>query len=239
MEKKGGEIMKKTALSTLALVLSVVMVATGLAWDQKGVMKSAPAVRSKDPTDGKIVLPPPSYKIVFITSKEYTGNLGGVSGGDAICQSLATAAGLKGRYKAWLSSEFTAPPVSPSTTFTRSKLPYKLRNGKVVANNWSSLESGSLMAPINITETGSSLTLSPGYNSGLAWTGTTTKGTLATPTCHGWTYDGGYNTTGYHGMVGYYPFIVNGIWSSIGYGYSPQYSFQQCSKSARIYCFEQ
>ena len=45
----------------------------------------------------------PTYK-VFNSSTSYNGNLGGLTGADAKCQSRAAAAGLTGTYKAWLSS---------------------------------------------------------------------------------------------------------------------------------------
>jgi hypothetical protein len=61
-------------------------------------------------------------RTVFVTSQVYDTNLDGLQGADLKCQTLATAAGLKGRYKAWL-SDSTA---SPSTRFVKSKGPYKL-----------------------------------------------------------------------------------------------------------------
>lgn len=159
--------MKKAALSTLALVLSVVMVATGLAWDQKGVMKTAPAVRSKDPTDRKIVLPPPSYKVVFITSQGYTGNLGGLQGANAKCQDLATKAGMLGTFKAWLArSPLGSVKENPITTFTKYNGVYRLRNGVVIANNWNELiTTGKLLHQINVDEKGNVV------NYALVWTG--------------------------------------------------------------------
>jgi hypothetical protein len=61
--------------------------------------------------------PPPSYHKMFITSATGTGDLStwpaylasgssaiGIAAGDAICQKLATDAGLSGTYKAWLST---------------------------------------------------------------------------------------------------------------------------------------
>ena len=42
--------------------------------------------------------------IVFATSTLQDGNLGGLAGADAICNTRASAAGLPGAYVAWLSS---------------------------------------------------------------------------------------------------------------------------------------
>lgn len=47
---------------------------------------------------------PAGAKYVFVTSVHYTGDLGGVAGADAKCQTAATAAGLAGTYKAWIST---------------------------------------------------------------------------------------------------------------------------------------
>jgi hypothetical protein len=41
---------------------------------------------------------------VFVTSTTQTGNLGGLSGADQICNDRAVAAGLTGNYLAWLST---------------------------------------------------------------------------------------------------------------------------------------
>jgi hypothetical protein len=46
----------------------------------------------------------PAGKRIFITNERFTGNLGGLAGGDAKCATAATAAGLNGHWKAWLST---------------------------------------------------------------------------------------------------------------------------------------
>jgi hypothetical protein len=87
-------------------------------------------------------------KMVFVSSATYNGNLGGLSGADDKCQTLATGAGLPGSYKAWLSDT----SVGPSTRFTHSAVPYILPDGTVVANDWADLTDGSLQHAINLTE---------------------------------------------------------------------------------------
>src|SRR5208283_5384106 len=54
--------------------------------------------------DGTVLLkcPNPTNKVVFISSMVFNGNLGGQPGADAWCQTLASAAGLSGAYKAWI-----------------------------------------------------------------------------------------------------------------------------------------
>jgi hypothetical protein len=60
-------------------------------------------------TDGKI---PAGTNIAFVTSvATVAGNLGGIAAGDALCNSLATRAGLPGTYVAWLASD-TVDPIS-------------------------------------------------------------------------------------------------------------------------------
>ncbi len=49
--------------------------------------------------------------LMFTTSAIYDGNLGGLAGADAKCQQLATAAGLKGHYRAYLGATGTNAPL--------------------------------------------------------------------------------------------------------------------------------
>jgi hypothetical protein len=53
-------------------------------------------------TDGSSVGPPSTF-LMFVTSGQYDGNLGGLSGGDSKCARAASAAKLSGRFIAWLS----------------------------------------------------------------------------------------------------------------------------------------
>jgi hypothetical protein len=92
-------------------------------------------------------------KTVFITSRRYDGDLNGVSGADQKCNDLATAAGLEGHYKAWLS---TSSADSPAATFNRSPVAYVLVDGRRVADNWSSLNR--LTNAILLDETGKAAT---------------------------------------------------------------------------------
>jgi hypothetical protein len=58
-------------------------------------------------------------RLVFVSSGIYAATLGGLSGADATCNSLAASAGLPGTYKAWLSDSAS----SPSTRFTQATFP--------------------------------------------------------------------------------------------------------------------
>jgi hypothetical protein len=134
-------------------------------------------------------------KIVFVSSQTYTGNLGGLSGADANCQTLAAAAGLSGTFKAWLSDG----SVNAATRLAHSTVPYTLPDGTLVAKDWSQLTSGALVSYIEETETGG---LPPpsntfcgcegpdaGPSSAAAWTDTDAMGALVDPAfdCSNWT----------------------------------------------------
>jgi len=145
--------MKKTMLFLLVMVLLETMGAVELAWAQIKPTQPKPVEPTVVPKGYEPLPtpfkpsppPPPPSKIVFVTSQKYTGNLGSMSSGDAICQHLAGINRLPGLYKAWLSNDYMAPLYTPATTFTKSTGPYKLLDGRVVANNWDSLVSDTLL----------------------------------------------------------------------------------------------
>lgn len=47
------------------------------------------------------------FNYAFLSSTKHTGDLGGLTGADTLCNDLATAAGLPGTYVAWLSDSNT------------------------------------------------------------------------------------------------------------------------------------
>lgn len=119
-------------------------------------------------------------KFVFVTSTTHNGNLGGLAGADAICQSRAISAGLPGSYKAWLSSSTE----SAASRLNQSNVPYKLVNGTQIAPNWTGLTDGVLDAPISINENG--MAVIPEF----VWTNTNTNGNITlnytSGTCNDW-----------------------------------------------------
>jgi hypothetical protein len=132
--------------------------------------------------------PPPDELVIFVSSALYSGNLGGLSGADAKCQSLASAAGLTGTFKAWLSTTTT----TASTRLTHGTKPYALVDHTVVANDWAGLTSGTLLHAINLTETGQAPTpgtLLCGNSSIPVWTYTNASGGKpgVTANCSNWT----------------------------------------------------
>ena len=119
-----------------------------------------------------------STKCIFASSTTSTGNLGGLTGADATCASLATAAGLPGTYKAWLSTSGN----DASTRLSNANVPYYLVDGTTeVANDWNGLTSGALLHAIDLDEHG----ISAGGQE--VWTGTTTSGLASGTDCAGWT----------------------------------------------------
>jgi hypothetical protein len=158
--------------------------------------------------------------LVFVTSTEQSGNLGGLNGADAICQSLAGANSLPGTYRAWLSDETG----SPSTRFVQSTGPYTLRNGTIVANNWADLTDGPLLAPIEITEEHSAVV------GGRTWTNTEADGAPLLSNmkhCNNW-------TAAADPFIGHFgrAFASNRDWTD-------SRNFLPCAQTAHLYCFQQ
>lgn len=131
-------------------------------------------------------------RYVFVSSAQFTGNMGGLAGADAECQALADAAGLPGTYMAWLGDGSQ----SPSTRFTPSNESYILPDGTVVANNWADLTNGDLAHPIDMTElmgpTPIGTTSCGGGGFPTVWSNVGQSGANAgIGHCNGWTDAGG------------------------------------------------
>jgi hypothetical protein len=119
---------------------------------------------------------------IFISYADWEAVLGGLAGADTKCQSAASAAGLTGTFKAWLSDSST----SASARLAHSTAPYVLVDGTVVAASWTALTSGTLAHAINTTETGK--VLGTGAE---AWTATKLDGSSYSTDpgdfCNDWT----------------------------------------------------
>ncbi len=159
-------------------------------------------------------------RILFVSSATYTGAIGGVSEADQACTDLATAAGLVGIYRAWLSD---GAGRSPAGTFTRGDAPFVMTSGVRVADHWADLTDGTINNPIVIDESGNLPDTVP-----MVWTGTGASGQPASSgaTCGDWT-DGSSAATG---QVGVFDAIGTG-WTA-----SPPAA---CDAPGRIYCFQQ
>ena len=175
-----------------------------------------------------------SEKKVFVTSATYDGafdDSDGLGAADAECAQLATAASLTGSYKAWLSGQsdpFLGGDLSASARLNQNFLAYELVNGTKVADNWDDLTDGSLDAPINVDENGTTVAASN------VWTGTTAGGDAAASpfggpeapdSCGTWT-----TTTGS---------AIFGSTTATSSAWSETMTSAACSQMNRLYCFEQ
>jgi hypothetical protein len=159
---------------------------------------------------------PTGKKVIFVSSRQYTGNLGGLDGADAKCQQLASSAGLCGTFKAWLSDRAH----SASSRLTHASVPYVHADGvRVVANDWARLVSGTLLTWIDTDEKN-------GVASEYAWTDTTTTGDISTDSCEDWTLEA-TTETGRMGATNQ----VSSAWTEGGW--------VNCSSTVSLYCVQQ
>jgi hypothetical protein len=168
---------------------------------------------------------------VFVTSQTFVGgDLGGLTGADDNCRTLATGAALSSSYAAWLSDDTG----SPAARFPQDVGPYVLVDGTVVANNWSDLTSGHLRHPIDLTETGGPPPMANSVcGSDAVWTDTDTNGMVFGT---GFSCDDWLNPVGSAATLGSRASTTE--WSDgCILGSAP--SAPICDGTAPLYCFEQ
>lgn len=152
--------------------------------------------------------------IVFVTSTTSDGDLGGIAGADATCNSLASAAGLPGTYMAWLSTG----TANPDGRMFKSTNPYRTPDNVLLATNWNKLTQGFLQNPPNLDESGTAVGNVP------VWTGTAFDGTRKAPDCSGWTNSAG---TGWAGES----------WRQ--HSHWTQWQERNCTEVKAFYCVQQ
>jgi hypothetical protein len=169
--------------------------------------------------------------LAFVTSTVHNGNLGGLSGADAICQARAAAGGLpgaseSGTYKAWL-TDMTG---SPSTRFrctqaSCSSQGYKRVDDAPIASDWSTLTDGTLEFAISVTELNTFVRRSDST----VWTNTTITGTEGQfpSSClnSNWSSPGSVGDTGI-------ATAFDALWTDTGGGIP-------CGAEVHLYCFQQ
>jgi hypothetical protein len=173
-------------------------------------------------------LNPPAQSIVFVSSKLYSGGgLGGLSGADSACQTLAQAAGLTGTFKAWLSDSTT----DAASRLTHWPTPYVRTDSMQVASNWTQLVSGSLTNAIDLTETkGTPPTGSIAANA--VWTNTNGSGTkFSTTDCGDWKQSNGTVNAFHFGDAT----RNDAAWTLNS---QSTYTGSFCSGTASIYCIQ-
>jgi hypothetical protein len=152
---------------------------------------------------------------VFVTSAPTNGNLGGLAGADATCAAAATARGLTGTFKAWLSTT----TVSAASRMTAPAFAYVLLDETVVAATPTALISGTLAAPINLTDRGTAAV-------GSVWTNSDVTGASLAADCNVWA-DGTAGSTGVQGSTA----SITATWTSNGTA--------NCNLLKALYCIEQ
>ena len=185
----------------------------------------------------------------FVTSAtSVTGNLGGLRGADALCQSLATAAGVGAKtWRAYLSVEHDADNGNRATD-ARSRIgsgPWVNFNLVTVAANVTELHARKGDAAVFIDERGQRIngqwTGSPSPVQHDILTGSNADGTLMSgATCADWTSD----STALFAQVGHSDGLgPNGDTSGTLSSWNSAHANQNCANTAprggagRIYCF--
>ncbi len=162
-------------------------------------------------------------RVVFLSSEVYQGDFGGLVGADLECQALATLAGLErsSDFKAWIADETGAP----ADRFHRSKGRYALVTGIPVAEGWSDLTDGSVLAPINVDENGELVEYTA------AFTNTDAKGYLKDSVygCLNW------STTTFDQLA----WVGNGGMTDSSWFDDPEVNPYSCASTAHLYCVEQ
>jgi hypothetical protein len=165
---------------------------------------------------------PPDTNVMFVTSKGYMPDFGGLAGADKICADVATAVGRKGKFVAWLSS---------SSTDAMSRLGnargWVRADGLPFADTQDDLRAGHVFYPPQIDEYGE-VTFDPYVRTA---TGTHADGTRSSDTCRDWSSQSQNDNT----MVG--------SGSAGGHGWTelwiPDYpSSFPCSGPLHLYCFQ-
>lgn len=168
-------------------------------------------------------------KRVFITSTTYDGNLGGVLGADAKCQTRAGAAALGGTWKAIISGALEQEWAINRIGYNWWKLTLVDGTDVVIAPNlWSA--SPALLSPIVKTETGAVFT-GAGAFSNTTVLGQAKYATASGGNCQVWS-SGGYS--GDYGNIGYSS-GSDASWIS----YQDAYAGCNGSYQKTLYCIEQ
>lgn len=158
---------------------------------------------------------------MFATAATFDGELAGTIGADMLCQQAAEAAALGGTWLAYI-----VDPANPLDRHTPHDVPYVRIDGVQVADNWADLTDESIQNPINVDETGATVT-------GNAWTGMINVTPPATGEiyCQGWTSPSGNclneQVCGGAGEIA----AVDDHWDG--------YFVFNCFDQHRLYCIEQ
>ena len=189
----------------------------------------------------------PNMSFFVSSAKSKTGNLGGLSGADRICQNLASAVGLGNKtWRAYLSVE--RDPGSNNPTDARSRIgngPWFNANGVMVAKDLAELHARKGDATVFVDERGQPVPGnwpgSPSPNEHDILTGSTSDGrVLPGKTCNDWTSE----ATDVQAQVGHSDGLGPGGDPSGRYpSWNSSHENGSCANTAprggagRIYCF--
>ena len=149
----------------------------------------------------------------FVSSAVINAALGGLAGADKTCNDLATAQGLPGTYRAWLSIAGTE-----AKDRVTSAGPWVRVDGVVAIASRAQLLGGNIATSMALDEKGNKASV----DEDRVWTATLPDGTYSGPDCNLWTGMG-------MGRVGEAEFTDN-RWSNS--------TIETCDMVNRIYCFQ-
>jgi hypothetical protein len=160
--------------------------------------------------------------LMFTTSATYDGNLGGLAGADAKCQSLAAAKGLAGTYRAYLGATGTNAPsrFAGASGWTRV-------DGAPLVNAIGDFGTTTLANAPVLDQSGTDLS-----NSGqvMVWTATTATTLYLGTNCNNMQSFGDWNTN----MVAQ---TQAGICTATNASVIAGASLQTCASLFHLYCF--
>ncbi len=185
-----------------------------------------------DPMGGELIPCGPECRfearVVFLSSEEYNGKMGGLAGADLKCQTLAKAfdAERYHTYRAWLSDSVS----DPDSTFVHGDTPYVLLNGVVIADNYDDLIQDGPLPGITITDTYQAIGDVP------VWTHTSQGGTKIPDDyhCNQWT-SASYEDVAMIGRNSV-PAEEQNTWATEHWW--TYYKENLCSNPWHLYCFE-
>lgn len=113
-----------------------------------------------------------NYYYVFVTSvdsEQLSQGVDGLTAADTLCQTLATNV-VPGKYRAWLSGAGT--DARDRITTANPDRPFLMPESTPIAMSRTDLLDGTLLAPLNVTETAETLASGATCVDNLVWTGT-------------------------------------------------------------------
>lgn len=228
-----------------------------------GVLPDCPTAEKMDDHDySDGCKGPMAVRLMFVTSSRYDGDLresgtSGVEGADIKCTRVANEAGLKGSYKAWLSTSIE----SVVDRFDGSDINERIivrPEGTVVASGWKDLVDGwvkpeleclvpslpgcfsdkKLASAVSVTESATLLKPDPmDEDLGKVWSATFPNGVrnaiLSTVTCADWT-SSSEAACGRRGLV----FSENWEWTSAWNMSEKVWACSACSSERHLVCMQ-